>query len=127
MLIEELHHKQTSATMIRFAFLQFIPVDGMNLGIEPTIISLLPRDLVVAFGHVESSLGREFLFHHADKVLVVSDNYQLEVGLGGTRGDDLGQGNRQTSFVFVIKIGSGLIDSNKKKGRIEYVRESKSL
>ena len=99
----------------------------MNLGIEPTIISLLPRDLVVTFGHVESSLGRELLFHHADKVLVVSDNYQLEIGLGGTRRDDLGQCNRQTSFVFVIKIGSGLNDSSKKKGSVEYVGESKSL
>lgn len=49
--------------------LQVIPVDGADLGIVFAIVALLSRNLVVALGHVESSLGRQLVLHHADKVL----------------------------------------------------------
>ena len=89
-------------------------------------MAFLPRYLVVALGHVESRLGRKFLLHHADEILVVGDDHQLEVGLGGTGCNDLTKRNRQSPFVLEVQVRSWLVKCDDAAIQAERFREGES-
>ena len=99
-----------SILLVRYALaLQVIPINGVDLGIEPSIVTFLPRDLVIALRHVEPSLGGKLLLHHGDEVFVVRDDHKLKVSLGSAGGNDLGEGNRQPTLILVVQVRGGLI------------------
>lgn len=51
------------------------------------------------FGHGEIRVSRQLRFHHNDKLFVVRNHNQLEVGLLGADRYDLSQSNGETVFL----------------------------
>mmetsp|Transcript_22803 Transcript_22803/g.65754 ORF Transcript_22803/g.65754 Transcript_22803/m.65754 type:complete len:488 (+) Transcript_22803:56-1519(+) len=95
--------------LLRPTRLEFIPINGIDLGIKFPISALFALDLEVALRHVESRVSGKFVLTHTDKVFVVRNDDKLEVGLHRARGDDLSQGDGQTTLVGVIEVGRRLI------------------